>query len=134
MTSNVTFAELKKLLDAGQSSRAKELLLALQAGYLTLVEEIQHLHLRINSFEDLLACSKNVHTSDGLVWLELSEGRKEGPFCPLCYDTDKSLIRLEKDTDCLYCPSCEAEYPRFATPAARGRVLSFDKSCQRLGL
>lgn len=133
MISNAAFKELRTLLDSGQSDKAKERLLALQAGYFSLMEEIQHLHLRITCFEDLLACSKNVRKTDGLVWLEAPGGRV-GPFCPLCHETDKSLIRLNKSADCLICPSCEAEYPLPAPARHKAALLPFDKSCRRLGL
>ncbi len=129
MISNAAFTELRELLETGQSDRARTLLLSLQAGYFTLTEEIQHLQLRVSNFEDMLACSRNVHHREGLVWLEVA-GRQEGPFCPLCHGTDASLIRLEHVADEVVCPSCHARYSAPGAKRRKAALLPFEKGLQ----
>ena len=117
MLTNAAFTELRQLLDSNKPEKAKEVLFSLQAGYFSLLDEIDHLHLRITSFEDLLALSKAVSKEDGLIWFTPSRSKtKIGPFCPLCYSADKSLIRMAEERASegakdWVCPSCRARYP-----------------------
>lgn len=139
MISNAAFTELRDLLRSGESEKARDLLLALQAGYFTLMEEIQHLQLRVHTFEELLPVAGHVCTRNGLVWIETEAGLK-GPFCPLCHSTDGSLIRLEDEgaeaDSQWHCPSCEAHYPHGCPDTDRHRavVLPFQKTCRKLGI
>ena len=135
MISNAAFTELRDLLRSGESEKARDLLLALQAGYFTLMEEIQHLQLRVHTFEELLPVAGHVCTRNGLGWIETEAGLK-GPFCPLCHSTDGSLIRLEDERaeadSQWHCPSCEAHYPHGCPDTDRHRavVLPFQKTCR----
>ena len=139
MISNAAFTELRDLLKSGESEKARDLLLALQAGYFTLMEEIQHLQLRVHTFEELLPVAGHMRTRSGLIWMETEAGLK-GPFCPLCHSTDGSLIRLEEECEEAgsqwYCPSCEARYPHGCSETGQHRavVLPFKKTCKKLGL
>ncbi len=130
MISNSAFTQLRQLIKNGQSVKSFELLLNLQARFITLQEETRHLRLRISNFENLLACSKNTSIKDGLVWLNIA-GVSKGPFCSLCHDTDKSLIALEQDGADWRCPACNALY---GCPAS-GRsavIVPIDKAKQVL--
>lgn len=44
-------------------------------------------------------------------WHNQDDGTKDGPFCQLCYDKDKKLIRLQdaKDGE-WYCLSCQSSF------------------------
>ncbi len=138
MISNAAFTELRDLLKSDETERARDLLLSLQAGYFTLMEENRHLQLRVHTLEKLLGLdtglTDKVHIRDKLVWLETDKGCK-GPFCPVCLAADQSLIELEKDGPCLVCPSCEAEFAAEHEPQReRAVVLPFRKTCEKFGL
>lgn len=138
MISNAAFTELRDLLKSDDTERARDLLLSLQAGYFTLMEENRHLQLRVTALEKLLGLNTGftdkVRVRDKLIWLDTEEGCK-GPFCPVCLAADRSLIELEKDGPILICPSCEAEFAFEHEPQReRAVVLPFRKTCKKLGL
>lgn len=137
MISNAAFTELKDLLKSGQTEQARNLLLALQAGYFTLMEENRHLRLRVRTLEHLLDAGTDfehrLHVQDNLLMLDTDMGQC-GPFCPMCHAADKSLILLEREQDKWVCPSCEAEFARKDKSRELAVVLPFRKTCEKLGL
>lgn len=135
MISNAAFTELKDLLKSGQTDQARDLLLALQAGYFTLMEENRHLGLRVQTLEHLLGADPEhrLRMQDNLLMLDTDKGQC-GPFCPMCHAADKSLILLEKDRDKWLCPSCEAEFAKKDKSRDLAVVLPFRKTCEKLGL
>ncbi len=131
MITNAAFSELRHLLDSNRPEEAKEALRNLQAGYFSLLDEIDHLHLRITSFEDLLCLSKVRRGDDDLIWFSMPDSmKKAGPFCPLCHDTDNSLIHLEKNGDDWLCPSCHAQYQGEGNSRKKAALLPFDKAAR----
>ncbi len=132
MISSNGFTKLQDLLARGRSSEAASLLHALQAGYFALLEEIQHLRVRISSLEELTDAEAHVRSDGDLVWFDFN-GESRGPCCPLCHDTDGSLISLENRGEDWFCPSCQSRYAR-QPPGRRADVIPFRKTCRRLGL
>lgn len=63
----------------------------------------------INKLNNLLNVKQKVFYAAPYYWATIDGGKKAGPFCQKCYDTDKSLIRLQ---DCKRgvwkCLSCQS--------------------------
>ena len=126
MLSTSAFSELRDLIRNGQGKEARNLLLSLQAGCLTLQEENRHLRLRLDALEDMVRVEDNLKNDGRLLWLETEAGRK-GPFCPMCHGADKSLVRMHRHHGSWRCPSCETSIPEARDENTPATILAFDK-------
>jgi len=71
-------------------------ILELQSDALKMVEENGKLHDRIRELETGLAI-KDTLTFEDNHYFVVKNGTKDGPFCTLCWDNDRKLIRKHKD-------------------------------------
>lgn len=87
------FYEVEKLIFDKQFDKARATLKEIQETYLTLNEDNAKLRNQVHYLEELLYISRNLIFDGDAYWL-ISEGQKQGPFCPNCYHENGSLIRL----------------------------------------
>ena len=94
----------KSLTDAVKASGKTEAvnnLIELQSVVLDLMQKHQEqilsnveLRERIKDLEADLAQSQNLIFAEELYWRTKEGADREGPFCPICFDKDKKVIRL----------------------------------------
>jgi len=87
------FYEVEKLINQGNHHEACDTIKELQQGYAALSDEAARLRNQVHYLEELLYISRNLLFDGDAYWL-ISEGQKQGPFCPKCYHDNGSLIRL----------------------------------------
>ena len=87
------FYEVEKLIVQGKLDEACNALTELQKCYASLNDETAKLRNQVHYLEELLYISRNLIFDGDAYWL-ISEGQKQGPFCPKCYHENGSLIRL----------------------------------------
>ena len=107
------FKEINDLFAAGQAEQARRLLMELQSRCIALRDEM-------HALEEILYLSKHLRQENGVYWLTTA-GVRQGPFCPYCYDTLGTLIRLEAREFSLSCPACGQGHP-LPPPAAAPRM------------
>lgn len=77
---------------------------------LGLEEENIKLKERISELESELNKKKEVQWEDPFYWATV-DGKKEGPFCQKCYDSDGKIIRLQKiEKGNWHCKLCNNNY------------------------
>jgi hypothetical protein len=82
-----------------------------------LQEEKRQLSEKVRSLEDKLALQEAM-TFDGRMYWKMQDEKKDGPFCQLCWDSEKLLIRLQgNENDQWYCCKCRGSYhgPNYRT-------------------
>ncbi|MDR1857000.1 MAG: hypothetical protein LBR22_07560 [Desulfovibrio sp.] len=124
------FKEINDLFAAGQTVKARRLLMEQQSKSIALQDENDMLHVRLKTYEDILQVARNLCNERGFYWLK-TDGVKQGPFCPRCYELEGGLIRLERRRKDLICPCCGAVYalpapPEVARPEGhRAKIIPF---------
>ncbi|HJA79130.1 hypothetical protein [uncultured Desulfovibrio sp.] len=114
------FKEINDLFAAGQAEQARRLLMELQSRCIALRDEMERLRQQVHALEEILYLSKHLRQENGVYWLTTA-GVRQGPFCPYCYDTLGTLIRLEAREFSLSCPACGQGHP-LPPPAAAPRM------------
>lgn len=105
MRDYLCFKEINDLLTFGEVELARPLLMEAQSRCIALRAENGMLKLRIRALEDIIILSRNLFLEHGFYWFKTG-GMAYGPYCPRCYDSDKILIKLEKQDDRRLCPYC----------------------------
>jgi regulator of replication initiation timing len=87
-------------------------LLDLNKELVDVVQENMTLHTRVKELEDSLSIKDALVFRDNHYWLPAPEGEPDGPFCQVCWDVDRRLVRMFHDTyySCTYCAQ---HRPRF---------------------
>lgn len=109
------FKQALDLCKAGNWDEARETLRDLQDEYLALCEENQVLKKQLCEVADTLDLAENMRFDGQKYWLE-SEGRREGPYCQLCYDRDGALVRLQQQDRHWQCKGCGNLYMKLESP------------------
>lgn len=130
------FYEVERLIKQGKLDDACNALTELQQNYLALNDDAAKLRNQVHYLEELLYISRNLIFDGDAYWL-ISEGQKQGPFCPKCYHDNGSLIRLQVEgidsfeilqskerwncSHCgtVICPESEAEQQQLSTHGAK---------------
>ena len=81
---------------------AQEQIMLLREGVLELKEENFALREQVRQLEDTLKVRGELKF-DGAVYWQQSEGNRDGPFCPQCWDNDERLGRLQGVGDFWQC-------------------------------
>lgn len=68
-------------------------LLELQSGLLNLQQENADLQAQKSQLEEALQPEGKVVFAESVYWIE-RDGRRDGPYCPNCYDVDCRFVRL----------------------------------------
>jgi hypothetical protein len=83
----------------------QQYILELQNDMLSLQSERARFESRILQLEQALNPMGKVVFADNVTWVQTEEGKREGPFCPHCFDSDKKFIHLNKlDQGIYFCP------------------------------
>jgi len=101
----------------GHFEAARRMLLALQARYIALYDEVSVLKKQVQEFEDILFLSQNLVMEGEQYWLRAG-GVRHGPFCKSCYEYTGKLMRLESHKSVWRCPYCGLLSKRGAAPGA----------------
>lgn len=99
------FKRVLELAEAGEWDDAREFLRDLQDEYLALCEENEALKRQLCEVADTLDLAEDMRFDGQKYWIE-SEGRREGPYCQLCYDRDGQLVRLQEQPRHWQCKCC----------------------------
>jgi hypothetical protein len=87
--------EIIELAKKGLTVELQQQLMDVQERELELREENLALKEKIKGLETELERKRDLSFEEGKYWLK-QENRKEGPFCQLCYDSNRKLIRLQE--------------------------------------
>src|SRR3989344_368495 len=105
------FDELKSigrvLQEAGKIEQYRQILDALQK-LLEMQKKIDELETENKGLKEEFEIKGNLIPEKNVYWLE-KDGFKDGPFCICCWDSERKLIRLNKNefSDRLHCPQCD---------------------------
>jgi hypothetical protein len=102
--------DIFELIKKGATLEAQEKIMELREMCITLQEENHNLRRRITELENILSISKRLMWEAPYYWVKSGEA-KEGPFCQVCYDKEKRLIRLQNHGKGAWsCYSCKNSY------------------------
>jgi len=107
-----SYTELIKLLQNGLTVEAREKLVQLGEAAVKLQEENLELKERLKQYETKMDVSTKLLFDRGLYWLleQAQDGSaRQGPFCQVCYDTGRKLVRLHPNNTIgggWFCAAC----------------------------
>ncbi len=102
--------EIFELIKKGATLEAQEKIMELREIGIQLQEENHNLRKRITDLESILSISNNLIWESPYYWVKPDDA-KDGPFCQVCYDKEKRLIRLQKlGKGAWSCYSCKNNY------------------------
>ena len=105
------YSEILELIKKGSNLEAQEKIMELREGALELQQENLRLQERINKLEEELNLKRVIQWEAPFYWKVIG-GKKDGPFCQRCYDSDGKLIRVQKTgSGWWHCKSCKNTYP-----------------------
>jgi len=104
------FDELKSVgsvLREADKIEQYQLILDVQAKLLDMQKKIADLEVENKALKDEINIKKNlVHRAE--VYYLIDGDKEDGPFCTMCYDTKKLLVRLKNSMDeRKICPNCK---------------------------
>lgn len=106
------YQDIVELIKKGATVEAQEKIMELRETALELQEENVNLKSQVNELQQALKLKEQLRWSGSVYWLEAEAGKKEGPYCPRCYDVDGKLVRLQNwDTD-WNCFQCKNLFPK----------------------
>lgn len=114
------FKQALDLAKAGRWEEARETLRDLQDEYLALCEENQALKRQLCEVADTLDLAENMRFDGRKYWLEI-DGRREGPYCQVCYDRDGKLVRLQQQQRHWQCKGCGNLYLKLESPEKQAK-------------
>lgn len=79
----------------------QQTMFSLQNDQLKLIDENSDLRAKVSSLESRIKLEKNLEFDGKCYWSNETES-KDGPFCALCWDVEKRLVRKPKT----FCPQC----------------------------
>ena len=104
------YKDIVDLLKKGSTIEAQEKIMELREGALALQEENINLKEKISELESKLNKKNEVQYEAPFYWTMVN-GKKEGPFCQKCYDSDGKIIRLQKiEEGNWHCKLCNNNY------------------------
>lgn len=89
------FKVINNLFLKGQTEAACLQLRELQKRYVNLCEENATIKANLREYEDILYLARNFTFDGQFYWLRTGS-IKQGPFCPICYDKDGQLVRINE--------------------------------------
>jgi ribosome-associated protein YbcJ (S4-like RNA binding protein) len=63
----------------------------------------------IRDLKKKLQDKSTITFDDNIYWKEI-DGKKEGPFCPTCFDVNELSVRLHKDGPGWWCKNCQDHF------------------------
>ncbi len=114
------YKEITELLKKGLTLQAQEKIMELRVGALELQEQNLKLRERVKQLEGELTLARDLvfEPDTGLYWLRKPDGSRDGPFCAVCHDQDKKVVRLHDGRDraaqtrwlCMICKNTFGDY------------------------
>lgn len=103
---------LKSAIDALKESGKIDVIqdiIEAQSQIIELMDENKGLKNQLEDCKEKLKIKGSINFDRNAYWLTKENGEKEGPYCSLCYDSDKKLINLIPCVDPKYlmCPKCK---------------------------
>jgi len=89
-----TYREIVDLIKKGSTLEAQEKIVELRTAALELEEETVELKKRVRELEAQLELSGKLVYEQPSYWL-VTEDARDGPFCQVCKDKEKLLVRLQ---------------------------------------
>lgn len=106
----IAFNELKAvakvLQEAGKIEQYQQILDA-QKELLEMQNKIVNLETDNKRLRDEFEIKENLISEGNLYWI-IKDGKKDGPFCTCCWDSERKLVRLHKSevSGRAHCPKC----------------------------
>jgi hypothetical protein len=92
-----TAKDVYDLVKKGTTIDLQERVMQLREEALALQQENNALKVKVSELEKALDIQTNLQW-DGKAYLRTPDQGKEGPYCQVCYDSRKQLIRLQRQT------------------------------------
>ncbi len=109
-----SYSEIIKLIKTGATIEAQEKIMALREAAMKLQEENLVLKQENIKLKEKIS-SKNRLCWDGAIYW-LGKYKKDGPYCPNCYDTKGHLVHLQdysiNKTHTWFCVSCKTQFAK----------------------
>jgi hypothetical protein len=115
-----SYGEIVGLVESGLTLEAKEKIMALREAVMALQEENLWLKEKLKEFEVAHDVAESIYFDRGLYWLKKTPGHgtegsgpREGPYCQVCYDRDRKLVRLQHPNSPQpgwYCGACRNHF------------------------
>src|SRR5262245_41768630 len=109
------YGEIMELVKTGLTIEAQEKIMALREGALELQEENLQLKARIRQLEEEAAVRQNYtfDSGQGVYW-EADKAHRDGPYCAVCLDDKKKVIRLHRSCgqggEWWHCKVCNSKF------------------------
>ena len=82
-------------------------IMSLQAEVLSLWDENNRLKAEVRAVKEQLAYAGELRFHRDGYWKPTPDGKEEGPFCSVCWDVDRTLVRMNNEVGvgllCRYC-------------------------------
>nr|WP_321256035.1 hypothetical protein [uncultured Pseudodesulfovibrio sp.] len=108
-------SSLTDLVKKGMTVEAQEKIMDLREIILELREQNIEYRELAEQFQQQSAIEEELEFKDNVLW-RLKDGERIGPFCQSCWDSQKKLIRLQKDEYMYYCKVCKDEIQHTPSP------------------
>lgn len=97
-----------KLAQKADNVELYERLLDAQREALEMQEELRAVRREIEELRRQEELEEGLDFDEGIYWLDGEDGERGGPYCQLCWDRDRDLIRLQDyGKGRFYCFGCE---------------------------
>ena len=119
-----------KVLQKAGNIDLYNILLDLQEKILEVEKENSDLRDQVRELKEELKIKAQIVFSDDAYWI-VEVDKKDGPYCPHCYDGEKRLIRLLSCPDPRFsrCPKCNLTLPiHYGKPWKRPEINSRNKT------
>lgn len=73
---------------------ARQVVFQLQDDLQNLRNSNTELRVKVAQLEQALNPSGRVVYAESVYWVEREDGKRDGPYCPICYDAERRFIRL----------------------------------------
>jgi hypothetical protein len=106
-----SYSEIMALLKKGATIEAQEKIMALREAVLTLEEENLALRNELKALKESSNLADLMHFN-GKIYVIDSDPKKNGQYCPACFDKDRKAIRLYSvpTAGIWICHVCDARY------------------------
>jgi hypothetical protein len=86
--------DIVDLVTSGATMEAEKRIVALKVSAMTAQLEITSLREKVSALERELAL-RNTLSFDGQFYWSGGADRRDGPYCPTCFDTERLMLRLQ---------------------------------------
>jgi len=113
---------IKELLDLALSAKNHDLYSRINGLSQELIEYQQEnlsLKKKVIELEETLNTKESLKFEDHVYWL-IKDGKKDGPYCPKCWDANEKTIRLRVlNNGFRTCPNCQNGFDSQERPSAQ---------------